>query len=532
VTAGSVASAAAVGAIGAAAGSIASQLVGMAIGMQDKFSWKSVGQAALGGAISGGIGNINAGGGALRAAANGAMSAGLNLAIRGDWSWRQVAGAALGAAASAQLARTVGYKLFDGSDFGKTTGQYVGQFAGAVASSRVIQGKVDYRSAFAQTLGYALGDGVANVLGAEQAGRRIGGTLRNSLIDAARPEGTGAVFNLDLADVDAEAHVAATNAQSKDPWFTDEEIEAGTRRSPGKAPSLSLKDTAALGSINELAAEVAENPAELVLSKKLRAQPSRPVAKHEESTEATYPRGAGAGRGFINPPTAAELNSAPSVSPETDRRVLVAGGRDVQASSNRDLVGGSAVARGMWQRMLERVDAEAERRAPPFVTEGRESRGEVVGALFADAADEFHDAIMDGRVSPGRPPILGASRSASRISAEMQRLQVDALRKGMDVHVDTADEARALLAQMKDLRPATQERLLPNPSNRMADGFKDPAGTYRGDLINKSNPTLPVHPNVSNPDHANFPHYNIKFSDGTKAAIIITGRDRNGLGGN
>lgn len=85
---------------------------------------------------------------------------------------------------------------------------------------------------------------------------------------------------------------------------------------------------------------------------------------------------------------------------------------------------------------------------------------------------------------------------------------------------------------MPDLRPATQEGLLPNPTGRMADGFADPPGTYRRDLINK-NPTMadaeklnlseidpmqiPVHPDVENPEHANNPHYNIRFLNKAKA---------------
>lgn len=76
---------------------------------------------------------------------------------------------------------------------------------------------------------------------------------------------------------------------------------------------------------------------------------------------------------------------------------------------------------------------------------------------------------------------------------------------------------------MPELRPATQEHLTPNPTGRMSGGLKDPKGTYRGDLINKSDPTAPVHPDVANPWHANYPHYNIKFPNGNKAAIIITG---------
>lgn len=41
-------------------------------------------------------------------------------------------------------------------------------------------------------------------------------------------------------------------------------------------------------------------------------------------------------------------------------------------------------------------------------------------------------------------------------------------------------------------------------------------------------PLGPLHPNVANPDHANYPHYNIKLPDSNKAAII-KGEDRNGI---
>jgi hypothetical protein len=103
------------------------------------------------------------------------------------------------------------------------------------------------------------------------------------------------------------------------------------------------------------------------------------------------------------------------------------------------------------------------------------------------------------------------------------------LRQGQDVRVRTVKEARRLLDEMSDLRPATEERLMPNPPrgnpprSRMSDGFEDPPGTYRGDLINKQDPTGPVHPDVANPTHRDYPHYNIKFKDGTKAAIIVSG---------
>jgi hypothetical protein len=97
------------------------------------------------------------------------------------------------------------------------------------------------------------------------------------------------------------------------------------------------------------------------------------------------------------------------------------------------------------------------------------------------------------------------------------------LRQGGTVRVKTVEEARAILEKMPELRPATEERKMPNPERKLADGFEDAPGTYRGDLINKQKPDGPIHPGVKNPEHANMPHYNIKLPNGKKAAIIITG---------
>lgn len=36
-------------------------------------------------------------------------------------------------------------------------------------------------------------------------------------------------------------------------------------------------------------------------------------------------------------------------------------------------------------------------------------------------------------------------------------------------------------------------------------------------------PAGQIHPTVDNPLHADHPHYDLRFSDGTKAAIIVVG---------
>jgi hypothetical protein len=110
-----------------------------------------------------------------------------------------------------------------------------------------------------------------------------------------------------------------------------------------------------------------------------------------------------------------------------------------------------------------------------------------------------------------------------RASVPSDRARHAARQQEVYRRVKTVEEARKILDAMPELKPATEDRKMPNPDKKMADGFEDPPGTYRGDLINKKNPEGPVHPGVMNPEHANNPHYNIKLPNGNKAAIIVTG---------
>lgn len=106
-----------------------------------------------------------------------------------------------------------------------------------------------------------------------------------------------------------------------------------------------------------------------------------------------------------------------------------------------------------------------------------------------------------------------------------QRRNISDLRNGKDVTVRSVDEARALLDNMPDLRPHIDN--FPARSGELYSGtkfsdvWKQPAGTYRGDLYNVKNPLSDVVHNSKNPLHDNNPHYNIIFGDGTKAGIII-----------
>ena len=78
------------------------------------------------------------------------------------------------------------------------------------------------------------------------------------------------------------------------------------------------------------------------------------------------------------------------------------------------------------------------------------------------------------------------------------------LRKGEDVVVRSVDEARRLV-ENSGLQPFTSERFPP--------GTPAPPGTYRGDLLNTSDPTAPyVHApekTRNHPAHSSNPHYNL-----------------------
>lgn len=105
------------------------------------------------------------------------------------------------------------------------------------------------------------------------------------------------------------------------------------------------------------------------------------------------------------------------------------------------------------------------------------------------------------------------------------RQNISDLRNGKDVSVRSVEEARELLDNMPELRPHVDQ--FPAGSGELYHGtkfgdvWKQPAGTYRGDLYNIRDPMSDVVHKSSNVLHDTNPHYNIIFPDGTKSAIII-----------
>ena len=123
------------GVAGAVAGSVASQGVGIATGIQDKFSFKQVGLAAISAGISGGLGAAFPGGGPLGAAARGAASSaltqgvGVATGLQNKFDFVGVAAAGVGAAASSAFGDQFGQGISD-----KFGGKVLGGIASSIAS--------------------------------------------------------------------------------------------------------------------------------------------------------------------------------------------------------------------------------------------------------------------------------------------------------------------------------------------------------------------------------------------------------------
>ena len=125
--------------VGGAAGSIVSQGVGIATGIQEKFSWNAVALSAIGSGVGVGVMKATTGApawmqsAAVRAAATDAITQGIGVAtgLQKDFSWASVAASGIGAfvagrvpggqivkRGAAALASAAARSLIEGSDFG------------------------------------------------------------------------------------------------------------------------------------------------------------------------------------------------------------------------------------------------------------------------------------------------------------------------------------------------------------------------------------------------------------------------------
>lgn len=182
---GSVAAAAGVSSAGfftaagaAAVGSVVSQGVGLAIGAQDKFSWKGVALSALGGGISAGLPALSVGPTWVNAALKGVVSSiatqGVAVAtgLQQQFKWSNVAAAGVGGA----VGSAVGSALEGSKDFASVfTNQAVRDvatrtisgFAAGVSSAILRGGRIQVTQIATDAFGNALGESLASVSSGE-----------------------------------------------------------------------------------------------------------------------------------------------------------------------------------------------------------------------------------------------------------------------------------------------------------------------------------------------------------------------------
>ncbi len=117
-------------------------------------------------------------------------------------------------------------------------------------------------------------------------------------------------------------------------------------------------------------------------------------------------------------------------------------------------------------------------------------------------------------------PALPDTGDVTYHNKSKQNKQIEQLRNGEDITVSSVEEARMILDSMPELKPGGGGDYIP--------GTFDPPGTYRGDLINKADPSNTVEVHTSGPaKHRYNAHYNLTLltdlSIRLKPAIIIKG---------
>nr|WP_229522336.1 LysM peptidoglycan-binding domain-containing protein [Massilia antarctica] len=181
--AGAVATVAAAALTGAAV-SVVTQVVSIATGLQESFSWKAVAKGALAGALTAGI----AGGGAVAGESigttmlNGALqniaTQGVNM-ITGEqkkFSWKSVAAAGLTAGVTKGLGDMLNTPGVEASDFSK----FATSTAGTITQQLVMNGKVDWRSMGVNLVMTQVGSAIGGITGTTG----VPGALGQGLIGA------------------------------------------------------------------------------------------------------------------------------------------------------------------------------------------------------------------------------------------------------------------------------------------------------------------------------------------------------------
>ena len=233
-------------ALGGAVGSIASQGVAIAMGMQDSFSWKGVAMSAIGAGAASGVGAIaNAGmtaqqiattpvawsQAALRAGGASVATQGVGslLGISG-FSWKAVAASAAGAGASSALGSTGWMNGLNSVAAGTVRGLVSGGIQAGIFGTRPNWGSIA-----AQSFGQALGDSFTQgkvLAEAQRVGDAVGGSLADEMQPSMTPQALRSA-GLGLSDSATNADVMAY--RMREAGF-DGEMVATAGRAPAVNP--------------------------------------------------------------------------------------------------------------------------------------------------------------------------------------------------------------------------------------------------------------------------------------------------------
>jgi hypothetical protein len=197
---------AAAAAIGGAVGSIVSQGVGIAIGAQEKFSWKQVGLSAIGSGVGAGIGGSSvgaevssfAGGGATGAMAVAAVS---NAATQGiavavgvqeKFQWRSVAASAVGAGVGRALGGQLG-NAWGGGPVGDLAARTVTGFVAGATAAAMRGGRISVQQIATDAFGNALGNAVVDAMSPQNTAQEKfrQSEINDQNLEAARYQGQG-----------------------------------------------------------------------------------------------------------------------------------------------------------------------------------------------------------------------------------------------------------------------------------------------------------------------------------------------------
>lgn len=184
-TAAKTAAAVVTGASAGAAGSVASQGVGVATGIQDKFNWKAVGLAAIGGGVgASGFGNAAAGqtgiesaflSNAVSGAASNVLTQGLGVAtgLQESFSWAGVAAASVGAGVGGRVGSRLGATPLSGvgADLSlRNISANFGQSSASALANAATRSALD-GSNFGDNITAAIPDVIGQVLGDAVGGK-------------------------------------------------------------------------------------------------------------------------------------------------------------------------------------------------------------------------------------------------------------------------------------------------------------------------------------------------------------------------